>query len=347
MKWSLKKLFKSKPETDQPATDAPPAQDMVQTEEAAPAAEAAAEGKPGWLGRFRRGFRKTHDRLARGLKAVLTAGRKLDDETIEEIEEILYTADMGHAAVARLCEHLRAAYREGRIEETGQVREFLKKEIRDDLAGWDLSLALAESGPTVYIVAGVNGSGKTTSIAKLAHMFRAQGRSVLLAASDTFRAAAGEQLQIWAERVGAEIIRNESADPAAVAYDAAERAVARSFDVLIVDTAGRLHTRTNLMQELQKIRRVLANKIPGAPHEVLMVLDATTGQNAVSQAVKFNEAINLTGIILAKLDGTAKGGVVFGMREKIDIPVKFVGVGETMQDIAPFDPEQFVEALFD
>jgi fused signal recognition particle receptor len=192
-----------------------------------------------------------------------------------------------------------------------------------------------------------SGSGKTTSIAKLAAAFVGEGKRVLLAASDTFRAAAVEQLEIWAGRVGADIVKNESADPAAVAFDAADKATANAYDVLIVDTAGRLHTRRNLMMELQKVSRVLDRKVAGAPHETLMVLDATTGQNAISQAIRFNESLELSGIVLAKLDGTAKGGIVFGMRDQIDIPVKFVGVGERAQDLAPFDADQFVDAMFE
>jgi fused signal recognition particle receptor len=196
------------------------------------------------------------------------------------------------------------------------------------------------------MVAGVNGAGKTTSIAKLAALYVGQGKKVLLAASDTFRAAAVEQLEIWAERVGADIVKNESADPAAVAFDAAEKALANGYDVLIIDTAGRLHTRSNLMMELQKVHRVVGSRIPGAPHETLMVLDANTGQNAVSQALRFSESIDVTGIILAKLDGTAKGGIVFGMRHQVDVPVKFIGLGEKAGDLMAFDPDHFVDALF-
>lgn len=363
MKWSLTNLFKKKEkaEPEKPKVEAAleenvsttdevvkTTEDVVQTESAtAPPAAEAQEEKPGWFKRLRAGLKKTHDRISHSLKAVLTAGRKLDETVIEEVEEILYTADMGPAAVQSICDHLRKAYKERTITDSGQVMEFLKKEIKNDLSQWDLSLNMAETGPTVIMVAGVNGSGKTTSIAKLAYMFRQRDKKVLLAASDTFRAAAVEQLSIWAERVGAKIIRNESADPAAVAFDSADHALARGYDILIVDTAGRLHTRKNLMQELEKIRRVLERKIPGAPHEVLMVLDATTGQNAINQALSFKEAINVTGIILAKLDGTAKGGVVLGMRQQIDIPVKFIGVGEKVEDLAPFDPDKFVEAIFE
>jgi len=346
MKWSVSRLFKGKDEceTGPEAVKPKPVEGAEKPQEVA----AAEEGnRKGWLSKLKSGLRKTHDRISTSLKSVLRAGRKLDDETIEEVEEILYSADIGPRAVLRLSESLRTAYRERVITDSGDVMDFLKNEIKNDLRQWDLSLNMAESGPTVIMVAGVNGSGKTTSIAKLAHMFVQQGKSVLLAASDTFRAAAVEQLAIWSERAGADMVRNDAGDPAAVAYDAAERAVARGYDILIVDTAGRLHTRKNLMQELGKIRRVLRKKIPDAPHEMLIVLDAVTGQNAIKQAITFNESIELTGIVLAKLDGTAKGGVVFGMREQIDIPVKFIGVGETMVDIAPFDPEKFVDAIFE
>jgi fused signal recognition particle receptor len=273
--------------------------------------------------------------------------KTLDDELIEEIEEQLFMADVGPRTTVRLTEALQEAYKNGEIKETGEVIDFLKGHIADKLEDWDTRLHLPEEGPGVIMVAGVNGSGKTTSIAKLARMYIQNGKKVLLAACDTFRAAAIEQLEIWAERTGADIVKNESADPAAVAFDAAEKALAQDFDVLIIDTAGRLHTRRNLMDELNKINRVLGKKIEGAPHETLMVLDATTGQNAISQAIKFDESINLSGLVLTKLDGTAKGGVVFGMRDQVDLPVKFIGVGEQMDDLMRFEPHAFVEALFD
>ncbi|KPK57880.1 MAG: signal recognition particle-docking protein FtsY [Planctomycetes bacterium SM23_32] len=301
----------------------------------------------GLLGRLRSGLQKTRLKVTGGLRSVLAVHRTLDEELLEEIEEALYVADIGPRAVMRLCEGLRKAYREGRIEEPDQVLDYLKAQMTEDLSHWDTALHLPAEGTGVILVAGVNGSGKTTSIAKLAHMFVRRGKRVLLAASDTFRAAGVEQLRIWAERVGADLVRNESADPAAVAFDAAEKALANDYDVLIIDTAGRLHTRTSLMMELEKIRRVVGNKMPGAPHETLLVLDATTGQNAVSQALRFHESLKLTGIILAKLDGTAKGGIVCGMRDQIDMPVKFVGLGEGPDDLMAFDPEQFVEALFE
>ncbi len=305
------------------------------------------ESGGGVLGKLRAGLRKTRDKVAGGLRGVLSLHRTLDEELLEKIEEHLYLADVGPRAVIRFCEELRQAYEEGTLEKPEQVIEFLKDGMKAELAGWDTRLHLPEDRPAVIMVAGVNGSGKTTTIAKLGHRFLAAGQEVLLAASDTFRAAAIEQLQIWADRIGADMVKNESADPAAVAFDAADKAIARSYDVLIIDTAGRLHTRRNLMRELQKIHRVVAKKIPGAPHETLMVLDATTGQNAISQAIKFNDSIDVTGIVVAKLDGTAKGGVIFGMKEQIDIPVKFIGLGERVEDLTPFDPDSFVEAMFD
>jgi len=312
----------------------------------AEAPDAQAPEGVGLLGKLRTGLAKTRQKVTGGLLNVLSIRRALDDQVIEEIEEQLYVADVGPRTVARLCDELRAAHREGRIAQSGEVAGFLARLIKDELMQWDTELHLPEAGPGVIMIAGVNGSGKTTSVAKLAHRFVGQGKRVLLAASDTFRAAAVEQLCIWAHRVGADVVKNESADPAAVAFDAAEKAMASGYDVLIVDTAGRLHTRTNLMMELQKVRRVVAGKIPGAPHETLLVLDATTGQNAVSQAITFNEHVCLTGLILAKLDGTARGGIVFGMRDQIDLPVKFIGLGETAEDLVPFDADRFVDALF-
>jgi len=307
---------------------------------------AAEETMAGVFSKLKTGLRKTHDKLVGGLRNLLTLGRKLDADLLEQIEEQLYLADVGPRAVVRLCEELRRSHEKREIQDASQVMGFLKERMRAGLAQWDTRLHLPQEGTGVILVMGVNGSGKTTSIGKLAHRFVSDGQRVLLAASDTFRAGAVQQLRIWADRVGADIVKNESADPAAVAYDAVEKALANKHDVLIVDTAGRLHTRRNLMTELQKIARVIKNKIPEAPHETLMVLDATTGQNAISQAIKFHEAMNLTGIVLAKLDGTAKGGIVFGMRDQIDIPVKFVGTGQQAEDMAPFDADEFVEALF-
>ena len=224
----------------------------------------------------------------------------------------------------------------------------MRRELRTLLGDDDRSIHLAESGPTVILIAGVNGSGKTTSIAKLAHLFNKQGKKVLVAACDTFRAAAVEQLALWAKRSGVDLVKGQTgADPASVAHDACEKARAKHYDILIVDTAGRLHTQTHLMRELEKIQRILAKQIPGAPHEALMILDATNGQNAIAQAQEFQKTIQSTGLIVTKLDGTAKGGSVFAIRRKLELPVKLIGVGEGMDDLEPFDPDAFVAALFE
>ena len=242
---------------------------------------------------------------------------------------------------------MRDAYKKRQIATTDDVVPFLKESIKNYWPVRDRALHVAESGPTVILVAGVNGTGKTTSIAKLAYTLSQNERTVIVAACDTFRAAAVEQLSIWAERIGVQIVKHQSgSDPAAVAYDACEAACARNVDYLILDTAGRLHTQKDLMRELTKIRDVVARKIPGAPKEVLLVLDATTGQNAISQAKMFTEAIDVSGIFLAKLDGTARGGIVIAIKDQLDIPVKFVGLGEKPEAIAEFDPDMFVDALF-
>ena len=300
------------------------------------------------LGRLKEGLKKTRQKLAAPFKQLFTLGRRIDDELLEELEETLLAADIGVKPVMRLMDDLREAYKDKQIETHEQVPEFLERRLKEGLKSWDTSIRFAPSPPTVIMVAGVNGTGKTTSIAKLAHTFKSEGKRVLLAASDTFRAAAVEQLEIWSKRVGVDIVRHQSgADPGAVTFDALEAAISRKADVVIVDTAGRLHTYDNLMNELNKIHRVIGKKVPDGPHEVLLVLDATTGQNAITQAKQFKAAIDVTGIFLAKLDGTAKGGVVLGMRDEIDIPVKFVGIGETPEDIEPFDAERFVEAIFE
>ena len=252
-----------------------------------------------------------------------------------------------HGRVTReIVAQVRQAFLDREI--TGDVETFVRRELRTLLGDDDRSIHLAESGPTVILIAGVNGSGKTTSIAKLAHLFNKQGKKVLVAACDTFRAAAVEQLALWAKRSGVDIVKGQTgADPASVAHDACERARAKHYDILIVDTAGRLHTQTHLMRELEKIQRILAKQIPGAPHEALMILDATNGQNAIAQAQEFQKTIQSTGLIVTKLDGTAKGGSVFAIRRKLELPVKLIGVGEGMDDLEPFDPDAFVAALFE
>ena len=290
---------------------------------------------------------KTRQKIVSSLSAVLTLGRDIDDDLLDQLEETLISDDIGVETTARLIEDLREAYKKGQIKKTDDVLPFLKEDMKSYWPEQDRQLNQAESGPTVILVAGINGSGKTTSIAKLAYILNKSGKKVIVAACDTFRAAAVEQLTIWSERIGVQIVKHKSgADPAAVAYDACQAAMSRNADYLIIDTAGRLHTQKHLMEELTKIRNVIAKHIPDGPHEVILVVDGTTGQNAIMQAKIFTEAINVTGIFLAKLDGTARGGIVIAIKDMLDIPVKFVGLGETPEDIAEFDPEEFVEALF-
>jgi fused signal recognition particle receptor len=301
----------------------------------------------GFLDRIRKGLKKTSSVVFAPIRRIAAVFRNISEEDIDEIEEALITADVGVEATGQIIDHMRSAYKKGEIKTTDQVIPFLKADLKARLTEDGNEILWAETGPTVILVCGVNGNGKTTSIAKLAHQFKNEGKKVLLCASDTFRAAAVEQLDIWATRLDVDIVKHQmGADPAAVVYDAADAALARKMDVLIIDTAGRLQTKENLMAELGKIGRVAAKKIDGAPHEVLLVLDATTGQNAISQARHFGEATNVTGIFLSKLDGTAKGGIVVAIKEKLEIPVKFMGLGETAEDIAPFLADEFVEALF-
>lgn len=290
---------------------------------------------------------KTRQKISNSLSSVLTLGRKIDDQLLEELEETLIQDDIGVETTEKLISDLRQAYKQKKIEKTDDIIPFLKETMKTYWHHQQRTLNVSEKKPTVILVAGINGSGKTTSIAKLAYTLSRNGEKVIVAACDTFRAAAVEQLSIWAQRIGVDIVKHKSgADPAAVAYDACDAAIARNADYLILDTAGRLHTQIHLMKELTKIRDVVSRKIEGAPNEVLLVLDSTTGQNAITQAKLFTEAVAVTGIFLAKLDGTAKGGIVIAIKDQLDIPVKFVGLGEKPEDIAEFDPEEFVEALF-
>ncbi len=290
---------------------------------------------------------KTRNRISSSLSSVLTLGRNIDEDLLDELEETLISDDIGVEMTDRLLSDLRQAYRGRQIAKSEDILPFLKEHMKSYWPEQDRQLRVAESGPTAILVAGVNGSGKTTSIAKLAYVLSRDNKKVIVAACDTFRAAAVEQLTIWAERIGVDIVKHQSgSDPAAVAFDACQAALSRDADFLILDTAGRLHTKKNLMAELKKIRDVVAKKIPGGPTEVLLVLDATTGQNAIIQAKMFTEVIDVTGIFLAKLDGTARGGIVIAIKDMLDMPVKFVGLGERPEDIAEFDPAEFVEALF-
>lgn len=300
---------------------------------------------------FKKGLEKTRDAMVsgvQGLRNILT-GRALDENLIAEIERRLLQADVGTKTTTKLIDGLRADFRSGKMKSGDEALAYLKREIAALWPTQDRSLHFAPEGakPTVILVTGVNGVGKTTSIAKLAAAMRREGRTVLLGACDTFRAGAVAQLEVWASRLGVEVVKGQQGgDPAAVAFDACAAAKARGVDILILDTAGRLHTQDPLMRQLSKLRSVAQKQIPGAPHEVLLVLDATSGQNALRQAEEFSKAAGVTGIFLSKLDGTAKGGIVVAVRDVTDIPVKFVGVGETPDDVQPFDPAAFVDALF-
>lgn len=301
----------------------------------------------GLLDRFKDALAKTRDSLAVSVRTILSVGRELDEPTIDRLEEILYAADLG-ATGTKVIEEVRRSYKLRYLTRVEQIPDFLRKELLVRLEGCGAPIARAASGPTVVLVCGVNGSGKTTSIAKLAHHLKSRGHSVLLGAGDTFRAAAVDQLTIWSERLGVPIVKRAmGADPASVAFDAVDSAVSRGLDYAIVDTAGRLHTQQHLMAELEKIARVVGKRVPGAPHEVLLVLDATTGQNMAQQAELFSKAAPVSGLLLAKLDGTAKGGAVFGLRERVRIPVKFIGLGEKVADLEPFDAEAFVGAILE
>jgi fused signal recognition particle receptor len=296
---------------------------------------------------FKERLGKTRDKISSSLSAVLSLGRNIDEDLLNKLEETLISDDIGVETTEKLVTELRTAYRERQIATTDDIIPFLKEHIKSYWPHRDRQLHIAQTGLTTILVAGVNGSGKTTSIAKLAHILSQNNKKVIVAACDTFRAAAVEQLTIWAERIGVQIVKQKSgADPAAVAFDACEAALARAVDFLILDTAGRLHTQKDLMRQLTKIRDVVSRKTGAPPNEVLLVLDATTGQNAIAQAKMFTEAIDVTGIFLAKLDGTARGGIVIAIKDQLDIPVKFVGLGEKPTDIAEFDPDTFVEALF-
>lgn len=276
----------------------------------------------------------------------LFVGGKVDKPFLDKLEEQLLLADVGIQASAQIVERVRQGFVGREVGE--DVKVFVRDQLRDMLVDPQGGIRYVADGPTVVMIAGVNGAGKTTSIAKLANRLKLDGKKVLVAACDTFRAAAVEQLAVWCERIGCDIVKQQQgSDPAAVAHDACERAKARQYDVLIVDTAGRLHTQTHLMRELEKIHRIVAKQIPGAPHDVFLVLDATTGQNAVTQAEQFTKAVKCSGIILTKLDGSAKGGAVFAIKNKVGLPVKYIGVGETIDDLEPFDPEAFVTALFE
>ncbi|MEE0783508.1 MAG: signal recognition particle-docking protein FtsY [Negativibacillus sp.] len=299
----------------------------------------------GFFNKIAQGLKKTRDSMMGKVDALLNSFTKIDEDFFEELEENLIMADVGAVTAARICDRLRKKVKEEGLASPDQVRGGLKQIISQMLEGpSELDLS---TKPSVILVIGVNGVGKTTTIGKLANNLRQQGKKVLLAAADTFRAAAIDQLQIWADRAQVDLVRHEEgSDPAAVVFDAINAGTARGCDVVICDTAGRLHNKKNLMDELSKIARVIEREAPGCAKEVLLVLDATTGQNALNQAKLFREAAGLTGLVLTKLDGTARGGVVIGIREELDIPIKYIGVGEQIDDLRPFDPVEFANALF-
>ncbi len=299
-----------------------------------------------WLSSLRDGLAKSRDSLAGHLNALL--GRQLvDDEFWDRLEETLIGADFGVSTTEKIVGDLKIAAQQQNLKVAGDVIRVFKADVAEYVKHPNISAVPVRATPHVVLVVGVNGSGKTTTIGKLAAQERKRGHSVMLVAADTFRAAAAEQLAIWAQRAGAEIVRHkEGADPAAVVFDGLAAAKSRGIDVVLVDTAGRLQTKHNLMEELKKIRRIIAREVEGAPHETLLVLDATTGQNALSQAKLFHEATDVTGIALTKLDGTAKGGIIVAIMDQVDLPVKYVGFGEKVDQLRPFDPRGYVEALF-
>ena len=299
---------------------------------------------PGFFNRLRSGLEKTRKLLSTDIEDLFAGNRKVDEALLEELEELLITSDIGIQTTAELIQSL--SKKTLKISTAVQLKEILKEKVISIIDAEKLKPGEITAKPHIIMVIGVNGVGKTTTIGKLAFKFAASGKKVLIAAADTFRAAAVEQLEIWAHRAGVEIVKHkEMTDPAAVVYDGIDAAVARDMDVVLIDTAGRLHTRKNLMEELKKVKRTIAKKIPEGPHEVLLILDATTGQNALSQAKLFNEALGVTGIALTKLDGTAKGGIVVSICSTLDIPLKYIGIGEKIDDLQEFDPVQFVDAL--
>jgi len=287
---------------------------------------------------------RTRSALSDGLSGLFRGGREMDADLMSELEDLLYSADLGPIA-SELVEELQRLHKRGELTGEADVRAALRQALLDRL-GDDVGEIDFSANPTVVLIVGVNGSGKTTTIAKLAHRFHAQGKHVLVGACDTFRAAAAEQLEIWAGRSEVEIVRKEEgADPAAVAFEALETAQVLGYEVVILDTAGRLHTQTNLMEELKKIQRVVGKKVPGAPHEVWLVIDGTNGQNAIQQAKLFTEAVGVTGLVIAKLDGTARGGAVFGIERELGLPVRYIGTGESQELLEVFEPEAFVDAI--
>ena len=351
----LKNLFRRQKQKDsQPDT---PTLDRQPSEKVSPSPSETSDfvstaetsnKKKSWFQRLTTGLSKTRKNLVTQIQGLLRIGRQIDEELLEDIEEVLIQADVGVKATMTLMDNVRNVVEERMIDESADLEAVIKEQIELILGQDGQSVSVVRDSPHVILVLGVNGAGKTTTIGKLCHRFRSEGKSVLVAAADTFRAAAAEQLQIWCERSDTDLIRSdEGTDPASVVFDALHATQSRQVDVLIIDTAGRLHTKKPLMDELSKIGRVISREIPKAPHEVLLVVDGTAGQNAIIQANVFNEAVPVTGVAVTKLDGTAKGGVVIAIRQEIGVPIKLIGIGEQLDDLRDFVAQDFVSALFE
>jgi len=346
-------FFKSKPvpKPELPVPDQPVVQPVAPVPPAEPVNVEAPAPKPGWAQRLKQGLAKTRGRLGGQISSLFGVGRKIDAELFEELETILITADIGVAATQALLDTLQKQVRRKGMTEAADLQVALKQALVEMLMPLQAPLDVTTHTPFILMLAGVNGAGKTTTIGKLAKLYQSQGLSVLLAAGDTFRAAAREQLQVWGERNNVTVVSQEKGDSAAVIFDAIQAARARNIDVVLADTAGRLPTQLNLMEEIRKVKRVIEKAAPGAPHEVLLVLDANTGQNAVAQVKAFDDALGVTGLVLTKLDGTAKGGAIAAIAQTRSnpshaIPVRYIGVGEGMDDLRPFNANEFVDAVF-
>ena len=306
-----------------------------------------AEEKKGFFQRLKEGLSKTHQGMASKIDELISGQKKIDDRLLEELEEILITSDIGVKTTRELLDKVTEKVKRKELEDADHLKKALQEEMFLILRQQEKPLDPSMARPFVIMVIGVNGTGKTTTISKMAQKFKGQGKSVLLVAGDTFRAAAIEQLEIWGRRVGCEVIRHQSgSDPSAVVFDALKAGKARGSDIIIVDTAGRLHTKVNLMEELKKVKRVMAREIPNSPHEILLVLDATTGQNAISQTKMLNQELGVSGIALTKLDGTAKGGILIGISDELKIPIRYIGIGEKAEDLREFSARDFVDAIF-
>jgi len=331
--------------------ESPPDPPDVKTDESTPVetlVQAEQVSEKGLFQRLQERLKKTRDSFVNRVDNLFLGRKEIDAELLDELEEILITADLGVNTTMDLLDEIRQKVSRKELKDPQALKLALKERILSFFEDYDeAEMQLPETGPFVIMVVGVNGVGKTTTIGKIAYKFTRAGQRVLLIAADTFRAAAIDQLKVWAERVGADVVaQKQGADPSAVIYDGLDYAAKKDFDVIIIDTAGRLHTKVNLMEELKKIKRVINKKIAGAPHEIMLILDATTGQNSISQAKLFNDAVDLTGLTLTKLDGTAKGGIVVNISHDFNIPIRFIGIGEKLEDLRDFDPREFIEALF-